>query len=108
MARGCCRLKTDSICSEKNSDNKTALHPGPVLPPTSKGYAIDHLDHEVDCQVDPVGVDEAVGQVSPDFFPSVGMQHQRIFRLVVQVDEVENDLEKNRCDEAELPPTVTT
>ena len=54
----------------------------------------DYLDNQVDRQVDPVGVDEAVGQVSPDFFHSMRMQHQRIFRLVVQVDEVEDDLKK--------------
>ena len=54
----------------------------------------EYLDNQVDRQMDPVGVDEAVGQVSPDFFHSMRMQHQRIFRLVVQVDEVEDDLQK--------------
>lgn len=37
-------------------------------------------------------MNETVGEVSPDFFEPVRMKHQRILRLILEVNEIKNDL----------------
>ena len=55
-----------------------------------------YLDTQINCQVNTIRMNKTIGEVPPDLFHTMWMQEKRIFRLIIQVNKVEHQLQEKQ------------